>query len=95
MNGNIFMKEAPEGKHFYFNNGKSAKNLNELCREIKKMNDEVYSVFVSPTKNDFYTWINEVLNHKELALSIKRVKKKETMIKKIDSASKSAKKNNK
>ncbi|MCK5176648.1 MAG: hypothetical protein KAQ92_02895 [Candidatus Aenigmarchaeota archaeon] len=94
MNGNILMKEAPEGKHFYFNNGKSAKNLNELCREIKKMNDGAYSVFVNPTKNDFYNWINDVLGHKELAISIKRVKKKEIMINKISSASKPVRKKN-
>ena len=78
------MKNAPEGKCFYFNNGKNAKNLRELHKEIKKMDNEMYSAFVDSTKNDFYNWINDVLCHKKLAMSIKRVKAKETIVKKIE-----------
>jgi len=85
---NSMVKNAPEGKHFYFNNGKSAKNLNELYREMKKMNDSRYSAFVNSTKNDFYNWINEVLCCKKLASSIKKVKRKDLMMKKIQTAMK-------
>lgn len=78
------IKNAPEGKYFYFNNGKNAKNLRELHKEINKMDNEMYSAFVNNKKNDFYNWINDVLCHKKLAMSIKRVRAKETLIKKIE-----------
>lgn len=46
-------------------------SLEDLIRELETMDDEVFFVHVNKRKNDFYTWIKDGIEDKELAEKIK------------------------
>ncbi|MBI2133882.1 hypothetical protein HYU11_04325 [Candidatus Woesearchaeota archaeon] len=59
------------------------RNLDELGKSLEKATDEVFRYHVNKDKNDFEKWIRDVVNDKELAREISRIKTKETLVRKI------------
>jgi hypothetical protein len=59
-------------------------DLRELVEVLTDMPDWQYMHHVNNGNNDFQNWIRDCLADKELARSIARVKKKDTLKKKIE-----------
>lgn len=74
-----------EGNYaFFVRDGPTVNSLGDLPSVIIEMNTEQFSHHVNNDKNDFVTWIDEVIGDAKLAKSLKRVKRKETMVRKLN-----------
>ncbi len=57
---------SPE-KHFWARDGTIIRNLSELEPAIDSMDDETFSFHVNEEKNDFSSWVRDVIGDSELA----------------------------
>ena len=65
---------------FRLKKGFTIKNVHELKIALRTMNDEEFSHYVSPHKNDFATWIKNVFKLDELAHSLHQARTRQDMI---------------
>jgi hypothetical protein len=63
---------VPEDKQFWSNDGQSFKNLLELKEGLQKMTDETFRYHVNESKNDFSTWVMDVISDEKLAGDLKK-----------------------
>jgi hypothetical protein len=68
--------DAPAERVFWLN-GQSIKNLEELHSKLIEMDIDTYRSFVNSDKNDFATWIKEILKDEELSSMLKSSLKKD------------------
>jgi hypothetical protein len=64
---------------FWMKGGKPIKNIAELGRELKQMNNETFNHHVNDSKNDFASWIEFCVKDKQLATLVKTTKNPERM----------------
>jgi len=55
---------------FYVCNGEVLKNLDELAKVLKRMDDAAYEYHVNAEKNDFSSWIKDITGDDKLAKDI-------------------------
>ncbi|MDD5087008.1 MAG: hypothetical protein PHV16_04615 [Candidatus Nanoarchaeia archaeon] len=67
---------------FWVCNGQVLKNIKQLPAAMKKMKKEVFEHHVNKEKNDFASWINDIVKDTKLAADLKKVKDKKGIIKK-------------
>lgn len=82
---NKSMKTVEGDLCFFVNDGRVIQNIGQLTDVFSEISDETYSYHVNSDKNDFANWIGDVFGHKKLAGELKRVKTKETALRKVDS----------
>lgn len=68
------MKNVNPEHSFKLAKGGEIKNLEELEKELTTMDHDTFTHHVNNNRNDFYNWINEVIQDKELAKRIQHVK---------------------
>ena len=78
------MKSVEGDLCFFVNDGRVVQSIGELPNVLSEISDETFSYHVNSEKNDFASWIGDVFGHKKLASELKRVKTKETALKKVD-----------
>jgi hypothetical protein len=61
------IREAPDDKRFVLQDGRVLKDIKELADALEHMSEDVYSHHVGNGKNDFSTWVKDVLSEQELA----------------------------
>jgi hypothetical protein len=71
-------------KCFYLCNGIELYSLEDLLRELKTMEDNVFYHHVNDDKNDFSAWILGEIKDKVLARQISKVKNKNKIIELIN-----------
>ena len=54
--------------------GSAARNLRDLERELRKSSDQIFKYHVTPSKNDFSTWVKEVVGDAALSDALKAAK---------------------
>ena len=69
---------------FWVNNGPVLKNLEDLKNALEKISEETFKYHVNKGKNDFASWVKNVLNDKILANKLARIKTVKTMTKTIE-----------
>ena len=67
-------KTAKPEKFFVLVTGIPIKNLKELANTLETMNDWVFNHHVNDSRNDFSSWIKDVLDEEILAKEIKDVR---------------------
>lgn len=72
-------------KSFWLSDGRTLKNMKELAAALESMDDAVWNYHVTPEKNDFANWIEEVFCQAQLGASIRKVKSPRTAAKRIQS----------
>lgn len=80
----VVLADVEPEHYFIIKGGRSVKSLEDLSEALKKMDDDTFAFHVTASKNDFSNWVKDILNDKELAQSIDRVKTKNNLAKKID-----------
>jgi len=64
---------APEEYHFYLADGKRLRSLYELADSLEEMGDEMFNMYVTPERNDFANWINDIFEDTDLAEEMRKV----------------------
>ncbi|MGE0792554.1 MAG: DUF5752 family protein [Candidatus Woesearchaeota archaeon] len=73
--------ELPEELHFILRTGKKISSLKGLVQVLKEMDEDTFKHHVGENHNHFAEWISNILNKKELAERIGKIKSREEMIK--------------
>lgn len=74
------LKEVNPEHSFVLKTGKTIKSLEDLLSQLKKMDQETFSHHVNDTKNDFASWINDIIKDKTLADSLGLIIKKNEIV---------------
>ena len=70
---------------FWSNDGQIIKNLAELPHALKRMKRQTFSYHVNKEKNDFATWIRDVIVDAELAEKLSKKTDKTSTLNKVNS----------
>ena len=77
------LSKVPANVSFWLCTNEQLRNLDELASALNRVTDEVFRYHVNRDKNDFEAWIRDVINDKELARDISRIKTRSTLVRKI------------
>src|SRR3989338_8304837 len=80
---NRILGKVPEQVSFWLCTNQKLFSLRELSAILTNVGDEVFRYHVNRDKNDFENWIRDVIQDRELAREISRIKTKETLNRKI------------
>jgi len=62
-----FLENVPEEYVFYFVDGRTAWNLEDLLNAIANITDDTFAHHCTPDKNDFANWVADVIGDQKLA----------------------------
>lgn len=65
-----FSQNVPQENPFYLKSGKVLNNLNDLSTELISMDSETFHHHVNDQRNDFSSWIKDVIHAPELATEL-------------------------
>jgi hypothetical protein len=68
------LRDVPDEKHFWCQDGKVAKNLKELEEALNGMGDETFHYHSGGGRNDFSSWIRDVVGDNKLANDLSKAK---------------------
>ena len=77
------LNDVPAAQAFWFCNGTRAMNLYQLVDTIEHTSDDVFRYHVHATKNDFATWILDVLEDEVLYNLIKNEQERRWFVEKV------------
>lgn len=80
------MGRLPEYKKFFTVHGKTSESLSELRLHISEMTDEEFNHHVNAEKNDFASWVRDILHEDALAERLESADSKEKAIELLDDA---------
>ena len=79
----MILNTVPDDKMFIGRDGTVFRCLEDLPTGIKVLGQDMFNYHVTPSKNDFATWIYNVIGDVKLAEDIGPIKEMNPMIKKI------------
>ena len=71
------LSDTDEQHAFWFCDGSVLKNIEELYATLQRVDDGAYHYHANAEKNDFSSWINDVLGDSALARQLRRKEKKD------------------
>ena len=77
------LSKVPPEVSFWLCTNEQLRSLEELSSALIRVNDDVFRYHVNRDKNDFESWIRDIISDKELAREISRIKTRETLVRKI------------
>ena len=66
-NKNVLLED-----HFELTNGKKIKNIKELKKELKNIDEETHKQHITKKGNEYADWIEEAYGNKKLAKKIRK-----------------------
>lgn len=91
----LILSNVPGYKVFVCNNGRIFANLEELMNGLKTMSEKTFEYHVNKDKNDFSTWIYDVVGDIKLAENLRKINDSKSAVKKIKTRIAYLKKNTK
>ena len=79
-----FLAEVSNEKEFFFHTGVHVNNITDFSHIVEDLSEEEVARYVNKEKNDFASWVSEVVGDKKLAGQLKKARKKPTILKKIE-----------
>ena len=67
---------VPAEKAFVLKDGRQVRTIYELIDELETMPQSMFKFFVNGAKNDFASWVNDVLDEPALATQLRRLQSK-------------------
>ncbi len=77
------LRIVPPSKSFWLCTNDYLRSLNTLAQALEESSDDVFRYHVDKYKNDFSTWVKDVIDDKDLAREISRIKTRYTLVRKI------------
>ncbi|MBW2999770.1 hypothetical protein KY339_03785 [Candidatus Woesearchaeota archaeon] len=68
---------VPAGSAFFVNDGSKINSMHQLAMALEKMNEETFNFHSNEQKNDFSSWVNDVMGEKKLADRLLKAKGKQ------------------
>jgi len=68
----LWLKDVPPDKVFWFHDGRRVKNLDELATTLREMPEETFHYHVTADKNDFGNWVRDVIGDVTLANELQK-----------------------
>jgi hypothetical protein len=59
--------KVPEDHVFWCHDGSIFGNMKDLANGLAAMDEEIYAYHVTPEKNDFSKWVNDVIGDEQLS----------------------------
>lgn len=81
----VYMNDAPEDKCFWCSDGTVLHNLSELVSYLNSASEESFHSHVDGQKNDFASWIYDVIGDVKLAEALRDTTDRKETVKKIKS----------
>ncbi|MFH1182252.1 MAG: hypothetical protein V1702_04795 [Candidatus Woesearchaeota archaeon] len=78
-----YLGDVAADKVFWVNNGGILKNLEEMSVALKEINPEQFAYHVNKEKNDFSSWVRDVICDKTLAVALMKAKTKAAALKAV------------
>ncbi|MBI1935413.1 hypothetical protein HYS31_03150 [Candidatus Woesearchaeota archaeon] len=78
-----YLCDAVPDKCFWVNNGPILRSLDEFAAYLAQISDDAFNYHANKGKNDFSSWVNEVIGDEKLANDILSSRSKASMIKKV------------
>ncbi|RMF55437.1 hypothetical protein D6745_02185 [Candidatus Woesearchaeota archaeon] len=79
-----YLRIIDDEKSFHLYQGPRIKNIEALAEVLDVVNDDIFKHHVTKDKNDFATWIDEVVGDKVLARRVLRAKDRSALAKVIE-----------
>ncbi len=77
------LARVPDQVSFWLCTNQKLFSLRELSAALETISDETFRYHVNRDKNDFENWIRDIIQDRELAREISRIKTRETLTRKI------------
>ncbi len=77
------LRIVPASKSFWLCTNEYLRSLNTLAIALENASDDVFRYHVDKYKNDFSTWVKDIVDDKDLAREISRIKTRYTLVRKI------------
>jgi hypothetical protein len=77
------LRIVPASKSFWLCTNEYLRSLNTLALSLESATDDVFRYHVDKYKNDFSTWVKDIVDDKDLAREISRIKTRYTLVRKI------------
>ncbi|OIO63655.1 hypothetical protein COT48_06245 [Candidatus Woesearchaeota archaeon CG08_land_8_20_14_0_20_47_9] len=74
------LSDVPPGQHFNIHMGSSIRNIRELAEAIDIMDERSFKHHMRDDKNDFATWVKDVIGDFELAAEMQRINTREGLV---------------
>lgn len=78
-----FLRDVPPENCFWCCDGRVLKNLYELSQAFNEMTDETFNYHVNEDKNDFATWIKEIIGDKKLVADLVKARNRKVASRKV------------
>jgi hypothetical protein len=65
-----FLANVPAGKVFWCHDGSTLQSMADLAKALAGMADETYNFHVNGEKNDFVSWVRDVIGDMKLAADL-------------------------
>jgi len=80
----VWLGDVPGDKAFWCHDGRVVKNLAELAQAFREMSDDTFEYHLNSEKNDFGTWVKDVIGDVTLAGQLARVATRATATRRVD-----------
>ena len=80
-----WLDDVPADKVFWCHDGKIIRNMTELALALQEMSIECYMYHANDVKNDFSTWVQEVIGDITLARQLSKASQKDAATRNVDS----------
>ena len=77
------LAKVPEEKVFWCNDGQVFRGLEDLAEGLDRMSDETFAYHCNGYKDDFSTWVLEVIGDDDLARNLKTLKNRQQAHKQV------------
>lgn len=79
-----WLGDVPGDKMFWCHDGRVVKNMAELAAALKEMPNDIFEYHLNGERNDFSTWVRDVIGDTTLAGQLARVAAQATARKKVE-----------
>lgn len=79
-----WLGDVPGDKVFWCHDGRMAKNMAELAAALKEMPNDIFEYHLNSERNDFSTWVRDVIGDTTLAGQLARIASQATALKRVE-----------
>ncbi len=79
-----WLDDVPGDKVFWCHDGRVVKNMAELGNALKEMTNDTFEYHLNSERNDFSTWVRDVIGDTTLAGQLERVASQATALKRVE-----------